>query len=71
MLNHTGGTCSHSGMIDYPRFTIHATVERFHFVFLLHKFRSRLSKQVISISIKKRSRNIYQVGESENRFTTS
>ena len=22
ILNHTGGTCSHSGMIDYPRFPI-------------------------------------------------
>ena len=49
---------------------IDTIVKRFHFLFLLHKFRSRLSKQVISFSIKKRFRNICRVRESENRFIT-
>ena len=39
-------------------------------MFLLHRFWSRLSKQVISISIKKRFRNIWGVRKSENRFTS-
>ena len=45
-------------------------VKRFHFEFLPHEFRSRFSKQVLSVSIKERSRNICQVRESENRFIT-
>ena len=40
-------------------------------MFLLHQFRSRLSKQVISISFKKRFCNIRWVGISENRFVSS
>ena len=46
----------------------HASVKRFHFVFLLHKFRSRFSKEMISSSITKRFHNICRVGESDERF---
>ena len=42
-------------------------VERFHFL-LLHQFSSCLSKQVISISFKKRFCNIRWVSISKNRF---
>ena len=49
---------------------IDASVKTFHFVFLLHEFRSCSSKQKISVSIKKRFRNICRVGESEERFIT-
>ena len=45
-----------------------ASVKRFHFVFLLHEFRSRFSKQMISVSVKKRFRNICRVRESDERF---
>ena len=48
-----------------------ASVERFHFVFLLHMFRSRFSKLVISVSIKKRFRNICGVRKSEEKFITA
>ena len=49
------------------KFTIDS-VKRFHLVFLLQEFRSRFSKQVITVPIKKRFRNIYRVRESEERF---
>ena len=45
-----------------------ASVKRFHFVFLLHEFRSRFSKQMISVSSKKRFRNIRRVRESDEMF---
>ena len=45
-----------------------ASVQRFHFAFLLHEFRYRFSKQVISVPKKKRFRNICWVRESEVRF---
>ena len=41
-----------------------ASVKRIHFTFLLHEFRSRFSKQVISVSDKKKFRNICRVRES-------
>ena len=47
------------------------SVKRFHFVFLLHEFRSRCSKQVISVPMKKRFRNICRVRETEQRFNVS
>ena len=50
---------------------INTSVKRFHFVCLLHEFRSRFSKQMISVSIKKRFRNICRVGESDERFITT
>ena len=48
-----------------------ASVKRYHCVFLLLVFRSRFSKQMISVSIKKRFRNICRVRESDERFITS
>ena len=45
-----------------------ASVRRFHFVLLLHEFRSRFSKQVIAITIKKRFRNVCRVRQSEDRL---
>ena len=45
-----------------------ASVKRFHFVFLLHEFRTRFSKQMIFVSIKKRFRNICPVRESDERL---
>ena len=45
-----------------------ASVKRFHFVLLLHEFRSCFSKQVNSVSIKKRFRNICPERESEEGF---
>ena len=47
-----------------------ASVKRFHFVFLLHEFRSHFSKQTISVFIKKRFRNICGDRESDERFIT-
>ena len=55
------------GVSSPLKFT-NAILKRFHFVFLLHEFRSRLIKHVISIPIKKRFRNVCRVGESEERF---
>ena len=49
---------------------INTSVKRFHCVFPLHEFRSRFSKQMISVSIKKRLRNICRVRESDERFIT-
>ena len=49
----------------------HECVKGFHFVFLLHEFRSRFSKQMISVAIQKRFRNICRVRESDERFTTT
>ena len=49
---------------------IDTIVKRFHFVFLIQKFSSRLSKQMISVTIKKRFRNICQVAESDESFIT-
>ena len=45
-----------------------ASVKSLQFPFLLHEFRSRFSKHVISITIKKRFRSIYRIRESEERF---
>ena len=47
---------------------INASVKRFHFVLLLHEFRSRFSEQVICIPIEKRFSNTCRVRESEERF---
>ena len=47
-----------------------ANVQRFHFVFLLHEFRSCFSRQMISVSNKKRFRNICRVKESDETFIT-
>ena len=44
-----------------------ASVKRLHFIFLHHEFRSRFSKQMISITIKKRFRSIYRVRESSQK----
>ena len=60
----------HSLSISLLLKLINTIVKRFRFVFLLHQFRSRLSKQVISISFKKRICNIRWVSVSENRFIT-
>ena len=42
--------------------------QRFHFALLLHEFRSRFNKQMISIPIKQRSCNICWNRESDKRF---
>ena len=47
------------------------SVKRFHFVFQLHESRSRFSKHIISVPIKRSFRNICGVRESEERFTYS
>ena len=48
-----------------------ASVRRINFTFLLHEFKSRFSKHVISITLKKRCRRIYRIWESEERFVCS
>ena len=57
-------------LIAEPKFT-NVIVKRFHFLFLVPEFRSRVSKQVISVPIKRRFRNICRDRESEEKFTAT
>ena len=68
---HERETKLHRGQETQPLKFTNASVKRTHFTFLLHEFRSRFSKQMISVSIKKRSCNVCRVRESSERFITS
>ena len=54
--------------ISFPLKFTNATVKSGYFTFLLHEFRSRSSKHVISMTIKKRVRSVYRIRESKERF---